>query len=145
VRGQQHHQAVHNLGGQHRPGDEQWLKAEIDERRVEPNSGLGEAIGYMLKYWEPLTLFLREPGAPLDNNIAERAVRGIAVGKKNYLFAGSDAGGESAAVIYTLIETSKLNGVEPHAWLSSVVECINDHPMKRIDDLLPWNFTPCAS
>jgi len=76
----------------------------------------------------------------LDNNIAERSVRDIAVGKNNYLFAGSDAGGESAAVIYTLVETVKLNGVEPHAWLTHVIGNIADHPMKQINDLLPWNF-----
>jgi len=67
-------------------------------------------------------------------------VRGIAIGKKNYLFASSDSGGERAAVIYSLVETAKLNGVEPHAWLANVIGNIADHPMKQIDELLPWNW-----
>ena len=68
----------------------------------------------------------------------------MALGRKNYLFAGSDAGGENAAVVYTLIETAKLNGVEPFAYLSDVLARIADHPIKRIDELLPWNWSPCA-
>jgi transposase len=72
------------------------------------------------------------------NNIAERALRGVAIGRKNYLHLGSDGGGDSAAVIYTLIGTAKLNGIEPQAYLRHVLERIADHPINRIDDLLPW-------
>ncbi len=76
----------------------------------------------------------------IDNNAAERAIRGIALGRKNYLFAGSDAGGERAAAIYSLIETAKLNGLDPEAYLRAVLARIADHPIKRIADLLPWNW-----
>lgn len=76
----------------------------------------------------------------LDNNPAERALRGVAVGRKNYLFAGSDRGGERAAAMYSLIETAKLNGLDPEAYLRDVLGRIADHPNKRMDELLPWNW-----
>jgi transposase len=76
----------------------------------------------------------------MSNNAAERALRGIAVGRRNWTFAGSDRGGERAAAIYTLIETAKLNGVDPQAWLADVLARLPDHPAKRITDLLPWNW-----
>ena len=76
----------------------------------------------------------------IDNNTAERAVRPIAVGRKNYLFMGSEAGGTSAAIAYTLIETAKMNNVNPEAWLAWVLERIQDHPVNRIHDLLPWAY-----
>ena len=75
----------------------------------------------------------------LDNNTAERAMRPVALGRKNYLFVGSQTGGKSAAIAYTLIETAKLNGVDPHAWLSDTLARIPDHKINRIDELLPWN------
>jgi transposase len=75
----------------------------------------------------------------LTNNAAERALRGVAVGRRNWTFAGSDRGGERAAAIYTLIETAKLNGIDPQAWLADVLARLPDHPAKRITDLLPWN------
>jgi hypothetical protein len=75
----------------------------------------------------------------IDNNAAERAIRGIALGRKNWLFAGSDAGGERAAAIYSLIETAKLNGIDPEAWLRDVFARIASHPARRIDELLPWH------
>jgi transposase len=78
----------------------------------------------------------------LDNNSAERAMRGVAFGRKNWLFAGSERGGQSAAVAFTLIETAKLNGVDPQAWLTHVLGRIADHKINRIDELLPWNYTP---
>jgi hypothetical protein len=77
----------------------------------------------------------------LDNNCAERAMRGVALGRKNWLFAGSEGGGKAAAVAYTLIETAKLNGVDPRAWLTDVLHRIADHKINRIDELLPWNWT----
>ena len=76
----------------------------------------------------------------MTNNAAERALRGIAVGRRNWTFAGSDEGGRRAAAIYTLIETAKLNDVDPLAWLADVLARLNDHPAKRIDELLPWNW-----
>ena len=76
----------------------------------------------------------------MSNNAAERAVRGIAVGRKNWTFCGSDSGGRRAAAIYTLIETCKLNDVDPRAWLADVLARLADHPMKRITELLPWNW-----
>jgi len=81
----------------------------------------------------------------LTNNAAERAVRGIAVGRKNWTFAGSDAGGRRAAAIYTLIETAKLNDIDVKAWLADVLARIADHPMHRIDELLPWNWKPALA
>ena len=76
----------------------------------------------------------------IDNNAAERALRGVGLGRKNYLFMGSDAGGERAAAIYSLVETAKLNGLDPEAYLREVLERIADHPINRIDELLPWNI-----
>lgn len=76
----------------------------------------------------------------MSNNAAERALRGIAVGRRNWTFAGSDAGGRRAAALYTLIETCKMNGVDPRAWLADVLERLPGHPAKRIDELLPWNW-----
>jgi transposase len=78
----------------------------------------------------------------MSNNAAERALRGVAVGRRNWTFAGSDRGGERAAAIYTLVETCKLNGVDPQAWLADVLARLPDHPAKRIDELLPWSWTP---
>lgn len=89
-----------------------------------------------------LSRFLDDGGLEADNNIAENALRGIALGRKNYLFAGSDAGGERAAAIYTLIGTARLNGVNPEAWLINVLACIADgHPINRIEELLPWRWS----
>jgi transposase len=77
----------------------------------------------------------------IDNNAAERALRAVALGRKNYLFAGSDRGGESAAAIYSLIGTAKLNGINPESYLRNVLSCIAEHPINRIEELLPWNLT----
>ena len=81
----------------------------------------------------------------MTNNAAERALRGIAVGRNNWTFAGSDDGGRRAAAIYTLIETAKLNDVDPQAWLADVLARLQDHPAKRIAELLPWNWKRCSS
>jgi transposase len=118
----------------------EWL---IEQRaKLPPRGGLSKAFGYILGHWQALVRFTADGRLEADNNAAENVLRGIALGRKNYLFAGSDAGGENAAIIYTLIETAKLNGVEPFAYLSDVLARIADHPIKRIDELLPWNWSP---
>lgn len=103
---------------------------------------LAKAIDYLLKRWAAFTRFLDDGRICLTNNAAERALRGIAVGRRNWTFAGSDAGGRRAAALYTLIETAKLNAIDPRAWLADVIARLPDHPARRIDELLPWNWTP---
>jgi len=113
---------------------EAWLR--VQHARVSPKSETGKAIAYALNHWKALTRFLGDGRICLSNNAAERALRGVAVGRRNWTFAGSDR----AAAIYTLIETCKLNGVDPQAWLADVLARLPDHPAKRITDLLPWNW-----
>ncbi len=117
---------------------EAWLRAQYE--RVSRKSEIGKAIAYALNHWNALTRFLEDGRICLSNNAAERALRGIAVGRKNWTFAGSDRGGERAAAIYTLIETCKLNGVDPQAWLAAILARLPDHPARQITDLLPWNW-----
>ena len=93
-----------------------------------------------LQRWPALTVFLDDGRVEMDNNAAERALRVVAVGRKNYLFAGSDAGGERAAAIYSLLGSAKLNGIDPEAYLTQVLRRITDHPINRIGELLPWNL-----
>lgn len=107
-------------------------------------SDTAKAMDYLLKRWPAFTLFLTDGRVDLSNNAAERALRGIAVGRKNWTFAGSDAGGHRAAALYTLIETCKMNGVDPRAWLADVLERLPGHSAKRIDELLPWNWKPAV-
>ena len=102
---------------------------------------VGRAMDYMLKRWPSFSRFLVDGRICLTNNAAERALRGIAVGRKAWLFAGSDRGGERAAAIYSLIITAKLNDVDPRAWLADVLERIGDQPASRLDELLPWNWS----
>ncbi|MGE3918058.1 MAG: IS66 family transposase [Hyphomicrobiaceae bacterium] len=109
-------------------------------RKLSAKSPLAKAFDYMLKRWPAFTRFLDDGRICMTNNAAERAVRGIAVGRRNWTFCGSDSGGQRAAVFYTLIETAKLNDVDPKAWLADVLERIADHPASRIADLLPWNW-----
>jgi transposase len=117
---------------------EAWLRAQ--HQRVSRKSEIGKALAYALNHWAALTRFLEDGRICMSNNAAERALRGIAVGRRNWTFAGSDRGGERAAAIYTLIETAKLNGIDPQAWLADVLARLPDHPAKRITDLLPWNW-----
>ena len=95
--------------------------------------------------WEALTRYLDDGRLEISNNAAERAIRPLALGRKNYMFAGSDAGGERAAAIYTLVETAKLNGLDPEAYLRELLGRIADHPINRIAELLPWNIGIRAS
>lgn len=120
------------------------LRTAIDDalRRLSPKSAMAKALAYGRKRWTALTRFLDEGTAEIDNNIAERAIRSIAIGRKNWLFAGSKAGGERAAALYSVIETAKLNGIEPQAYIADVIEKIaSDWPASRWDDLMPWNWT----
>jgi hypothetical protein len=98
------------------------------------------AIRYALSRWRALTRYLDDGLIELDNSAAERALRGVALGRKNYLFSGSDSGGERAACLYSLLGTAKLNGLDPELYLREVLERIADHPINRISELLPWNF-----
>ncbi len=118
------------------------------ERQLARISGKGElakAMRYALHRWTSFTLFLEDGRVAIDNNSAERAIRPIAIGRKNYLFAGSDAGGEIAADAITIIETAKLSGLNPQEYLADVLARINDHVDTRLDELLPWNWTPIAA
>jgi hypothetical protein len=114
-------------------------------RRLSPKSVMAKAIVYGTKRWTALTRFLDDGRLEIDNNIAERSLRGIAVGRRNWLFAGSRIGGERAAAICTVIETCKMNGVEPQAYIADVIAKIaNDWPAARWDELMPWNWRTAA-
>ena len=117
---------------------ETWLRQQ--RTKLSAKNETAKAIDYSLKRWPALTRFLDDGRLCMSNNAAERALRGIAVGRHNWTFAGSDAGAERAAVIYTLIETAKLNDVDPRAWLADVLARLPDHPAKRLHELLPWNW-----
>lgn len=106
---------------------------------------LAKAIKYVLKRWAGFTLFLEDGRVCLSNNAAERGLRGIALGRKSWLFCGSDRGGQRAAAMYSLIVTAKMNRVDPQAWLADVLARIATHPAHRLDELLPWNWTPRTS
>ena len=121
----------------------EWMRAE--RGRLSRHAETAKAIDYMLKRWAAFTRFLDDGRICLTNNAAERALRGIALGRKAWLFAGSDRGGERAAAIYTLIGTAKLNDVDPQAWLADVLGRINDHPASRLDELLPWRWKKTAA
>ena len=97
-------------------------------------------MNYMLRRWDEFARFLDDGRVCLSNNAAERALRGVAVGRRNWTFAGSDAGGHRAAAVYTLIETCKMNDVDPQAWLADVLARLPDHPVNSVADLLPWNW-----
>jgi transposase len=106
---------------------------------------LVKAINYILKRWAAFTLFLEDGRVCLSNNAAERGLRGIALGRKSWLFCGSDRGGQRAAAMYSLIVTAKMNGIDPQAWLTDVLSRIATHPVHRCNELLPWNWTPGVS
>ena len=115
-----------------------WLRAQL--AGLARGHDLAKAIKYMLKRWPAFTLFLEDGRVCLSNNAAERALRGIALGRKSWLFCGSDRGGQRAAAMYSLIVTAKMNAVDPQAWLADVLTRIAAHPARRLDELLPWNW-----
>jgi transposase len=121
----------------------QWLEGCLT--KLSQKSDTTAAVKYALGRWEALTRYADDGGLEIDNNAAERALRAVALGRKNYLFAGSDKGGERAAVLYSLIGTAKLNGLDPESYLRDVLSRLPDHPINRIEELLPWNFVPPAT
>lgn len=121
----------------------EWFKASLP--KLSRKSDTTAAIRYALGLWPALTRYCDDGRLEIDNNAAERALRAVALGRKNYLFAGSDKGGERAASIYSLVGSAKLNGIDPEAYLREVLTRIADHPVNRIDDLLPWNLVPAEA
>ena len=120
---------------------EPWLRAKL--ALISQKTKLAEAIRYALSRWDGLTRFLDDGRIEIDSNVVERSIRPIALNRKNALFAGSDGGGEHWAVIASLIETCKLSGVDPNAYLADVItKIVNGHPNSRIDELLPWAYPP---
>jgi transposase len=117
---------------------EDWMRAE--RAKLSRHAEVAKAMDYMLKRWAAFTRFLDDGRICLSNNAAERELRGIALGRKSWLFAGSDRGGARAAIMYTLIQTAKLNGVDPQAWLADVLASINDYNIQNLEELVPWNW-----
>jgi len=99
-----------------------------------------DAIGYVMNHWVALTRYLEDGRIEIDNNAAEQALRGVALGRKNYLFLGSDAGGKRAASLYSLLGTARLNDINPETYLRQVLTVIADYPVNRVAELLPWNL-----
>ena len=113
---------------------------EAQRRRASGKTALGKALRYALGRWEALTRYADDGRLAIDNNLAERLLRGIAVTRKNFLFLGSDTGGDRAAILYTLIETAKLNGLNPEAYLAHAInQLARGHLASRLSELLPWN------
>jgi len=122
---------------------EAWLREQ--RAKLSGQSEIAKAIAYSLTRWAALTRFLDDGRLCMSNNAAEREIRAVAIGRKNWTFAGSDAGGRRTAAIYTLIQTAKLNDIDPQAWLADVLERIAEHPLQRLTELLPWNWRPPAA
>lgn len=118
---------------------EHWMRSE--RRKLSRHADVAKAMDYMLKRWQAFTRFLGDGRICLTNNAAERGLRGIALGRKAWLFAGSDRGGDRSAAMYSLIVTAKLNDIDPRAWLADVLARIGDHPVSRLHELLPWHWS----
>jgi transposase len=119
---------------------EAWMREQ--RARLSRGNDVAKAMDYMLKRWSVFTRFLDDGRICLSNNAAERGLRGIALGRKSWLFCGSDRGGQRAAVMYSLIVTAKMNDIDPQAWLADVLARIAEHPVQKLDELLPWNWCP---
>ena len=116
-----------------------WAKEQ--RRRVSGKTALGRAFNYTLARWEALSCFALDGRLSIDNNLSERLLRGVAITRKNFMFVGSDRGGDRAAIFYTLIETAKLNGLDPEAYIAQVIDRMaKGHASKQLNTLLPWNF-----
>jgi hypothetical protein len=117
-----------------------WMEKAL--RKLSSKSETAGAIRYALSRWRALTRYTEDGMLEIDNSAAERALRAVALGRKNFLFVGSDCGGERAAAMYSLIGSAKLNGLDPELYLRTVLANIADHPITQIQDLLPWNIAP---
>lgn len=124
------------------PSLHEWFKAVLT--KLSRKSETAAALSYALARWSALLRYCEDGRLEIDNNAAERALRAVALGRKNYLFAGSDSGGERTAAIYSLIGSAQLNGLDPEAYLREVLARIADHPINRIAKLLPWNVSSCV-
>lgn len=122
---------------------EAWLHAQLP--KISGKSPLAQAIRYALGRMPKARSYLKNGHLELDNNTAERAVKPVAIGRKNWMFAGSQGGGKAMAIAFTLIETAKLNNVDPQAWLTWVLAQIADHKITRLDELLPWRYAAQAA
>ena len=120
-----------------------WMTDE--RRKLSASNDAAKAMDYMLKRWVVFARFINDGRICLTNNAAERALRGVALGRKSWLFAGSDRGGQRAAVMYSLIVSAKMNDIDPQAWLAHVLANIAQHPIGRLDELLPWNWKPAET
>ena len=121
----------------------EWLDQQL--KLLSGKSELAGAIRYARSRWDALTAYVDDGRLEISNNAAENAIRPVTLGRKNWLFAGSDAGGDTGAIFYTLIRSAKLNGLEPEAWLRDILTCIGEHPIHRLDQLLPWNMARPAT
>ncbi len=119
-----------------------WAEAQLT--RIPGKGDLAQAFRYGLSRWPSFCLFLEDGRVAIDNNAAERALRPVGIGRKNWLFAGADTGAETLARAMTIIETAKMNGLDPQAYLADVLDRIHDHKINRLDELLPWNWSPVA-
>ncbi len=119
---------------------ETWMRAE--RAKLSRHNDVAKAMDYMLTRWASFSRFLSDGRICLSNNAAERAIRGLALGRRNWLFAGSDRGGQRAAMMYSLITTAKMNDVDPQAWLADILARIADHPANKLEELMPWNWAP---
>jgi transposase len=115
-----------------------WMIETVSQ--LDSKSNLAGAFNYSLNRWKALCRYTQDGRLEIDNTIAERSIRGMGIGRRNFLFFGSDSGGERAAIIYSLVETCKLNNIDPQRYLQYVLERIADHPINRINELLPWNI-----
>jgi hypothetical protein len=120
--------------------DELEARMRAERPKLSRGNDLAKAMDYMLKRWPAFARFIDDGRVCLSNNAAERGLRGIALGRKSWLFAGSDRGGRRSAAIYSLIVTAKMNDIDPQAWLADVLARIAEHPASRLDELLPWNW-----
>jgi transposase len=117
-----------------------WMQQAYFE--VLPKSAIGKALAYCIERWKQLMIYTTDGKLNIDNNPVERAIRPVAVGRKNYLFAGSHEAAQRSAMLYSLMGTCKLHGVNPFDWLKNVLEIIPKHPINKIQELLPYNWKP---